>query len=164
VREDVTVTTHVRATVKNILAFGDGAAEDNALDGYVPPDPEHFGFSAQVFIGDDADDLSDSFDVTVCTPSWLAAQVKAGAWDRFRSGSLRAMPESVAAGAALWFMRRWNRQEFERAVEAVCEDANPAPDWGSVACRIGRRIPWEFDYKYDRHVNEHFGEPFPPAR
>lgn len=72
------MTTLVRATVKNILAFGDGAAENKALDGYMPPDPEHFGFKAQVFLGDEADDLSDSFHVTVCTPSWFAAQVEAG--------------------------------------------------------------------------------------
>lgn len=163
-REDVIVTTQVRAAVKNILIFGEGAAENKALDGYMPPDPERFGFNAQVLIGDEADGLSDSFDVTVCTPSWFAAQVKAGIWDRFRSGSLRDMPESVVAGATLWFMLRWNRQEFETAVKAVCGDASPGPDWGSVACRIGRRIPWEFDYRYDEHINKHYGEPFPPTR
>jgi hypothetical protein len=157
----VTVTS---ATIRNILAFGEGAADDGSLDGYVPPDPDHFGFSAQVFIGDEGDCLSDSFDVTVCTASWLADQVKAGDWDRFRNGSLRVMPESVIAGAALWLMRRWNRQEFETAVEAVCADASPGPDWGSVASRVGRRIPWEFDHRYDEHVNEHFGEPYPANR
>jgi hypothetical protein len=31
-----------------------------------------------------------------------------------------------------------------------------------LASRIGRQIPWEFDYKYDGHVDEHFGSPFPP--
>ena len=145
------VTTHVRATVKTILTFGEGSAADYSLDGYRPPDPEHFGFNAQVFMGPERDDISnsDSFDVTVCTPSWLAAKVKAGSWDRFRNGSLRAMPESVVAGAALWFMRRWNQRDFEAAVHPICDVASPGPDWGSVACRIGRRIPWEFDYRFD---------------
>lgn len=164
VNKNKTVTTHVRASIKTILTFGEGSAADHSPEGYKPPDPEHFGLNAQVLIGTEEDDLSDSFDLTVCTPSWLAAQVDAGSWDCFRGGSLRAMPETVVAGAALWFMRRWNPRDFKAAVQAVCDVASPGPDWGVVACRIGRRIPWESDFRFDDYVNKHYGEPFPPAR
>jgi len=35
---------------------------------------------------------------------------------------------------------------------------------GTLASRIGRQIPWEFDYKYDTHQDAQFGSPFPPPR
>lgn len=150
------------AQVKFVLAFGEGATKDASLDGYAPPDPDKFGFTAQVFIGDSGSDESDSFDITVCSPSWFAEQVSVGEWERFRNGVLRSIPDNVAPGAGLWFMRRWDRSQFEKALSSICETFSPAPDWGSAAARIGRLIPWEFDYKYDRFVDENPGPSFPP--
>jgi len=152
----------ISAEVKAVLAFGDGADEGRSLEGYVPPAPEHFGFSAQVFIGDSTGGTSDSFDITVCSPSWFAENVAVGQWERFRGGGLRALPDAVTPGAGLWFMRRWDRSRFEEALKAVCDEFSPGPDWGSVASRIGRLIPWEFDYKYDQYVDLHPGPAFPP--
>jgi hypothetical protein len=143
----------VRAEVKTVLAFGDGQAAGRSLAGFSPPDPESFGFNAQVFIGEVGVDLSDSFDVVVCSPSWFASQVADGEWDRFKGGGLRAMPESVVVRAGLWFMRRWDRAAFEEALNRVCETVSPGPGWGSVASRIGRLIHWEFDYRYDEAIN-----------
>lgn len=152
----------VRAEIKSVLVFGEGSSDDLSLGGFRPPDPEHFGFNAQVFIGESGDDLSDSFDIVVCSPSWFANQVAEGSWNRFRNGLLQAVPESVIFGRGLWFMRRWEKSEFDSALMAIAEAASSGPDWGSVADRIGRMIPWEFDYKYDRHLDGHYGEPFPP--
>ena len=56
--------------------------------------------------------------------------------------------------AGFWFMRRWDRVAFVEALDRVCDALSPGPDWGSVASRIGRLIPWEFDYKYDESVNQ----------
>lgn len=156
------MTEPVRAEVKNILVFGDGQADYRGIDGFTPPDPEHFGASVQVFIGSVGSDHSDSFDLVVCTPSWAAAELSQH-WDRWRFGP-RSIPDTVHPGAGFWFMRRWNRANFEEAVGVLCETCSPGPDWGSVASRIGRVIPWEFDYKYDAHVDEASGQPFPPPR
>lgn len=158
------MTSSVTAAVKSILIFGEGTTGEPSLDGFSPDDPEHFGMNAQVFIGEAGNDLVDSFDITVCTPSWMAAKVAAGHWDRFRNGALRVLPKSVAVGSGIWFMQRWDRDDFEAAVRAICDVFSPGPDWGTVACRIGRLIPWEFDYRYDEHVNSHSGAPFPPNR
>jgi Immunity protein 8 len=155
------VTDSITLEIKSVLAFGEGAPPDGTIEGYTPPDPEHFGVSLQIFIGRTSGALADSFDITVCSPSWMAARVAAGEWERFRSGGLRVLPESIAVGTGIWLMRRWDRSELEAALRAVCEAFSPGPDWGSVASRIGRLIPWEFDYKYDAHVNEHYGLPFP---
>jgi hypothetical protein len=153
----------VNAAVKSVLAFCDGESKDLSLDGFAPSDPGHFGFNAQIFIGTDEDDRFDSFDVVVCSPSWLADEVSAGKWSRFQSGQLRVIPESIVVGAGIWFMCRWDRAEFDEALRSICAAASPGPDWGSVASRIGRLIPWEFGYRYDDHINDHYGEPFPPA-
>ena len=83
-------------------------------------------------------------------------------WSPFKR-QLRVIPESVLPGAGTWFMRRWHPEHFEPAVHAICDGAGPGPDWGTVASRVGRLIPWEFDYQYDARVNMQLG-PFPPAR
>ncbi len=155
------MSTPVTAVLKSVLAFGDGQAEDRSLDGYRPEDPEHFGFDAQIFIGDASHDWRDSFDLLVCTPSWMTECVDAGRWDRFTVAGPRVLPESIAVGTGIWFMRRWDRAEFEEALRAVCAEFSPGPDWGSVAARIGRVIPWEYRFRHDKHVDQHFGEPFP---
>ncbi|GAB3039063.1 hypothetical protein GCM10011376_40190 [Nocardioides flavus (ex Wang et al. 2016)] len=31
---------------------------------------------------------------------------------------------------------------------------SPRPDWQTVAARIGRHLPWEYDYEHDDQVNE----------
>jgi hypothetical protein len=50
-----------------------------------------------------------------------------------------------------------------RGVQAP-SPAAPGTDWGSVANRIGRMIPWEFAYRYDDHIDRHYGQLFPPAQ
>lgn len=59
-------------------------------------------------------------------------------------------------------MRRWDLAAFEEALMVVFDSFSPGPDWGSVAARIGRLIPWEFEYKCDQHVDQHPGPSFPP--
>jgi hypothetical protein len=144
----------VIAEVKNVLTFGEGAPHDASLDGYIPPDREHFGFQAQVFIGQQGDDRCDSFDIKVCSPSWFAEKVAASdsGWTPFNA-MLTTLPENVLPGAGIWFMQQWDRSAFDAALNAVCQVASGGPDWGSVAARIGRLIPWEFDYKFDEHVD-----------
>ncbi len=56
-------------------------------------------------------------------------------------------------------MRTWSRPQFEAAVRRVLAAYSPGPDFASVAARIGRVIPWEYDYRYDREVNEAAGLP-----
>jgi hypothetical protein len=85
-----------------------------------------------------------------------------GCYYTTRLDSTRGFPEDVHPGADLWFMQRWDRARFEEALRALCEVYSPGPEWGSVASRIGRLLPWEFEYKYDQHVNVHPGPPFPP--
>jgi hypothetical protein len=153
----------VSAAVKSIYAFGEGAPEDGDIEGYAPDDPREFGFGAQVFIGDDSDEASDSFDLVVCSPSWFAKRVAEGQWERFQAGGLRSIPDTVAVGSGIWFMQEWDLSDFKRAVQAVCEGFSPAPDWETLAARIGRLIPWEFAEHHDQRIDRKDGHSLPPA-
>lgn len=156
------MANQVSAEVKGVLLWV-AAFDSPSLDEYQPVDPEFFGFNAQVFIGPVGEAWDDSFDICVCSPSWFAAQVQEGAWERFRNGTREAIPESMAIGSYFWFMKTWSRSDFDRALQVVCEAYSPAKDWGTLASRIGRVIPWEYGYRYDKFVDEHFGEVFPPS-
>jgi hypothetical protein len=76
------VANAITAVVRSVLIFGEGAPEGHSLEGFAPPNPENFGAWVQVFIGEQTEptDSSDSFDLLVCTPSWMAAKVQAGEW------------------------------------------------------------------------------------
>jgi hypothetical protein len=163
VRDDRLVTARVFADVKTILIHGQSAAPDASLEGFSPPDAKHFGASAQILIGERGSDFADSFDVTVCTPSWAAQRLAQADWSE-EFGSRRSMPATVVPGAPFWFMKSWDSAAFRDAIHALCTEASPGPDWGSVAARIGRLLPWEFDYRYDDHLNAHFGDRFPPVK
>lgn len=154
------VSPTVVAQVKAIFYFGPEAAKDAAM--FSPSDPTNFVVGVQVLIGSEGDDLADSFDLQVCSPLWFAAEVANGG--EFNRGAPLGMPGAIAVGSGLWFMQRWDQGEFESAVRFLCATYSPAPDWGSLASRIGRQIPWEYDYRYDEHVDSRFGSPFPPPR
>jgi hypothetical protein len=142
----------VTAEVKSVLVTGPDIPHVVELGFFSPSDPDHFGFFAQVFIGEDTDDeLVDSFDIAVCSPSWFAEQASREMWAEFQQ--LGAMPDAVLPGAGVWFMRRWDRAQFEEGLRVVCAEASGGPDWSIVASRIGRLIPWEFAYKYDAQIN-----------
>jgi hypothetical protein len=152
----------VTAVVKSVVVSGAGSDAWDVRE-FSASDPAHFGFFASVFIGENAEDeFVDSFDILVCSPSWFAEQASGEVWTDCQQ--LTAMPDEVLPGAGVWFMRRWDRAQFEEALRVVCTDASGGPDWSTVASRIGRLIPWEFAYKYDAEINCQDGQrPTEPA-
>ncbi|CAM3491172.1 hypothetical protein NOZE110980_00385 [Nocardioides zeicaulis] len=56
-------------------------------------------------------------------------------------------------------MKAWSRVAFEAAVERLVTAASPGPNWQTVADRIGRHLPWEYDYKHDDQMNTRAGLP-----
>lgn len=118
----------------------------------------HFGVSAQVHIGSADSELADSFDCILCSPSMFADRFSVAQW-----GS--SLAEDVLPGGevlpvhGVWLMKAWSSEAFEAAVERLVTAASPGPDWQTVADRIGRHLPWEYDYRHDDQVNTRAGLP-----
>lgn len=138
----------MRAELKSLFSF----ECREGLEQYEPEDPECFCIRVMVFIGTSDDDTSDAFEALVCTPSWLGEHL---ADPRLRQLQPRAwtwQPRDLEFGNQFLFMRRWDYPMLHDTLTHFCA-AFEAPDWGSLASRIGRYLPWEFDYRYDRHVD-----------
>jgi hypothetical protein len=58
----------VRAELKSLFSM----ELSGSLEAYKPQDPKHFGIRVMAFIGSPDDERSDSFDLLVCTATWLA--------------------------------------------------------------------------------------------
>lgn len=143
----------MHAELKSLVTFGVD------LRHFEPEDATRFGFDAMAMIGPTDDDTSDAFHLVVCSPSWFAENFDAPivAEHRPRAGSVRL-------GAGFLFMERWDHQALMDSVAEWCARFE-APDWGALASRIGRAIPWEYDYRYDDHIDaqlaDHSIRPFP---
>jgi hypothetical protein len=144
----------VRAELKSLFS----PDAEGSLETYAPKDPERFGISVMAFIGPIDEEHSDSFDLLVCTPRWLVDHfddARIARWDFETPG--------LVFGNRLLLMKRWDYSALHAAITDVCA-LHEADDWGTLASRIGRHIPWEFDYQYDAFIDRNAAArpPFPP--
>lgn len=51
-------------------------------------------------------------------------------------------------------MRRYSYDDIVRTLDRILEVANPGPTFQVIADRVGRYIPWDFDYRYDEVAND----------
>ena len=63
--------------------------------------------------------------------------------------------------AEFWLMNRFDRGEFEAVVRTICDECSPGPDWGTVADRIGRAMPWSSTTATTNTSTPRYGEPYP---
>jgi hypothetical protein len=61
-------------------------------------------------------------------------------------------------------MQSWDYNALHTAVTDLCAYWE-GHDWGTLANRIGRHIPWEFEEHYDEFIDRTASDrpPFPPA-
>ena len=144
-------TPGVVAEVKQVLYHWWDGAEPHA-------GATHFGVTAQVLVGPADSELADSFDCILCSPSMFADRFSVAQW-----GS--GFAEDVLPGGevlpvqGVWLMKVWSPAAFEAAVKRLAAASSPGPDFGTVAARIGRHLPWEYDYKHDDELNKRAGLP-----
>jgi immunity protein 8 of polymorphic toxin system len=102
------------------------------LSTYMPDDPEHFGVLVQVIAGPEGGDGEESFDVIVCTPSWLSNQIG---------------PTEIKMGRHYLLLKQYDfarLMQFVSSFAAACTGAT----WEEAALRLGRLGKWEFeDYR-----------------
>lgn len=104
--------------------------EPSSLSG----NPEEFCLRARLFVGPADGVGEESFDITVCSPEWIA--------ERCREDGLFDARHHVVVDVDT-FDQRSLRLWLEKRVQAVSGD-----DWSAVGAKLGRLGYWEFeDYR-----------------
>jgi hypothetical protein len=99
---------------------------------YEPPDQGMFGFLLQIMAGPSGEDGEESFDVVVCTPSWLQERLDLTA---------------VIIGRHYLIVHRYDYQVLRTFLADYCEKCR-GDSWPEVAEQLGRLGKWEFeDYR-----------------
>ncbi|MBM0124542.1 Imm8 family immunity protein [Pimelobacter simplex] len=96
----------------------------------LPDDPAEFSVLVRMTVGPAGGPGEESFDITVCTPEWLARQALRGPYDARHH--VVVSYESFDKNA----LRDW----LAKRVDAVQADR-----WHEVAQRVGRLGYWEFE-------------------
>lgn len=108
------------------------SADAPDLRTFRPADAENFGLLIQVMAGPAGDDASESFDLVVCTPAWLAARLDV---------------EPIIDGRHHLIVRAFDYEMLERFIRDYCAQSDGA-DWREVATKLSRLGRWEFeDYR-----------------
>ncbi|MHB1008347.1 MAG: Imm8 family immunity protein [Propionibacteriaceae bacterium] len=143
------MSTGVTADIKEIIYYWPWGGTEP------PTGSQHFAVTVQVLIGQVGEDLADSFDIMVFSPSMLAERYRSDHWDEddvLPGGTVQPL-------TGVWLMKAWSRAELEAAIQRVVPAFSPAPDFETVAHRISRVIPWEYEYERDAAVNQAAGLP-----
>lgn len=98
------------------------------LEAWSPPSPD-FAVTLRLMVGPDAGEGEESFDVTVCSASWLDRRAA-------REGIVDVRHHIVVESFHWLTLRSY----FQRKVEA-CSGAS----WNEVAGQLGRFAYWEFE-------------------
>ena len=111
----------VRAELKKI------SADDVVIESYVPDDPECFFIALRVRIGEEGSAGADDFELFVCTPKWLDANVWGPTWGRH-----------------FLMVRRYDYDLILEAVKKRIYEIEGV-NWGELACKLARFYSWEFE-------------------
>lgn len=99
------------------------------LKGYVPNDSNNFGLLLQLFVGPVNEKGEESFDIMICTPTWLI--------EHFPSSG-------ILMGRHYLFVKEYNYDHLKswlnHYVES-CEDSS----WEFCAKKLSHLAKWEFE-------------------
>jgi hypothetical protein len=114
----------MHAALRRICTIdGDDAAT------FQPAQPNRFAVVLRLFVGPSSGDGEESFDLTVCTPSWLDAECE-------RDGFILGRHHLVVPSYNFEFIRR----TLIKLVECY-----GGATWQEVADKVGRIGYWEFE-------------------
>jgi len=99
------------------------------LETFCPEDEGCFGFLLQAIIGSEHEDSEESFEMQVCTPSWLAS----------KNGD-----EEVLFGRHLLIVFEYDRRRIEARIRKYCERC-VAENWEDISVMLGRVGRSEFE-------------------
>jgi hypothetical protein len=128
--EQVRCNPMIQAEVKRLHS-----PDADDLERYVPDDPVKFGILIQVMAAPRGVDGEESFDVLVCTPSWIAD---------------RMAPNEIVVGRHHLLVERYDFAALQQFITQFAERC-VGECWDEAAQRLARLGKWEFeDYQeYD---------------
>jgi hypothetical protein len=106
---------------------------DIDITSFSPSDPTNFCFLLQTMIGPDGEDGAESFDIQVCTPTWLM--------DRHAQGK----SPNIILGIHMIIMFSYDINQLRTTLEKYCEQC-VGDNWSSVANQLSKLGAWEFDH------------------
>jgi hypothetical protein len=106
---------------------------------YWPDDPSDFGESFRIMIGAAGGIGEESFDITVCTPSWLGSH---------------ELSKGYRWGRGVLVLRRWDPDALEAAVADLINGCEGA-DWDEIGQNLSRYADWEFANYRPGDIPEH---------
>jgi hypothetical protein len=99
---------------------------------YVPDDRNNFGFLLQIMAAPKGEAGEESFDVVVCTPTWLIENLG---------------EDGILIGRHHLVIDRYDYSKLQKYIASYCSKCTGAT-WSEAAIRLGRLGKWEFeDYK-----------------
>ena len=96
---------------------------------YCPEEPKKLCFLLQMMVGPAAQEGAESFDVTVCTPQWLAEHCPT---------------DAILVGRHHLIVMEYNFARIHNYVRQLIE-ACIGETWEQVALQVGRLGKWEFE-------------------
>jgi immunity protein 8 of polymorphic toxin system len=105
------------------------------LESFRPDEPNNFSFLLQVMAAPRGSEGEESFDIEVCTPSWLAETYA---------------PDGIIVGRHYMIVQQYNYRKLVQRIENIIAQCS-GENWEEVAAKISRYGRWEFedyqDYK-----------------
>ncbi|MER7213267.1 Imm8 family immunity protein [Streptosporangium sp. NPDC000239] len=103
-----------------------------------PENPERFEILLQLFVGPVGEDSSESFDVLVCTPSFLSGELG---------------DSGIIDGYHRIIVSRFDRELIESYIHKIVRSVEEAT-WDELAAKVGRLGHWEFEDYDHRDVSD----------
>ena len=94
---------------------------------YWPEEEDRFSFLLQAMIGPEESDASESFDIVVCTPRWLAENCHEPMWGRH-----------------MLIVPNYDIGRIEKMISQYCSSCT-GKDWETIAKSLSQIGRWEFE-------------------
>lgn len=102
------------------------------LDAYEPEDAESFALNLNITVGPSDAPGGHVFDMTVCTPLWLARQIESGG------------EPDIVPGRHYLFVKRYDIDKIESFIRVYVEERE-FETWDELGEYVGRLGHWEFE-------------------
>ncbi len=102
---------------------------EQSLSNFRPTDPQKFAISLRMMIGPRSTEESDSFDLLVCTPSWMEEECDS---------------EGYVWGYQKLIVTSFDIKKIQGAIQKYCEHC-VGEDWLTIARQISLIGQWEFE-------------------